>query len=122
MTKCVYCSCTVTIPTGKNYCDSCGHDAVAHVASNPTVTERQGSPLVAIVIIVIVIAAIYFSNLGTRERATNQPVSQQVQPPPPPPVVNESSNAPVASPPGSGPSDRPYTPPAPPLGPWKSGR
>ena len=121
MTKCVYCPCTVAIPPGKSYCDNCGHDAVAHVASNPTAAGRQGS-LVVVAIIAIAIVAVYFSSLGTRERANSQPISQGVQPPAPPLVVNESSNVPVATSPRSEQSDRPYTPPAPPLGPWKSGR
>lgn len=115
MTKCVYCSCTATIPAGKGFCEKCGHDAVAHVASAPAAGGNPPWLTIAIIVGAIAVGTFYFAN-PRHESMPDRNAAPRAEAPPP-----AMSNAPSAPPPPASETsaDR-STPPAPPLGSWRT--
>ncbi|MEQ1907491.1 MAG: hypothetical protein ABMA15_01625 [Vicinamibacterales bacterium] len=124
MTKCVYCTCTANIEPGKGYCDQCGHDAVAHVASSASAGSAVGLKL--LIVAGAILAAYFFLN-SKPDVVSGLPGSAGLQAPPP---SDAPSNAAPTTAPSPGtvytlppPTVQPngqVTPAAPPLGDWRS--
>lgn len=124
MTKCVYCACTADINPGKDYCEHCGHDAVAHVAASTSAGSATGLKL--LIVAGAALAAYFFLN-SQPDVVSGLPGSGGMQTPP---ISEAPSNAAptTASSPGAVYTLPPPTvqpngqvlPAAPPLGDWRS--